>query len=180
MQSSVFLALFRPLVLSCTVPSFWQCSCLLCAPAIPANASSLVIQHMLMGSNGVTQDPSLSLVFEYAEHDLYEMVRCYRERTAFPPGGGFGAYTLKSLMWQLIAGTHALHDARIMHRDLKPSNVLVMGEGVQQGQVKIADFGLARCAALHVPLHCMQQLWSTHLSLGTTAGLSIAKLHSPI
>ncbi len=27
---------------------------------------------------------------------------------------------------------------------LQPSNVLVMGEGPQAGQVKIADFGLAR------------------------------------
>ncbi|KAK9789048.1 hypothetical protein WJX73_000754 [Symbiochloris irregularis] len=92
------------------------------------------------------QDPSLSLVFEYAEHDLYEMVRSHRERTAksVPPGQGFGAYTLKSLMWQLLAGTAAMHAAHLMHRDLKPSNVLVMGEGSQQGQVKIADFGLAR------------------------------------
>ena len=33
-----------------------------------------------------------------------------------------------------------------MHvRDLKPSNILVMGDGEEQGRVKIADFGLARC-----------------------------------
>ncbi len=30
-------------------------------------------------------------------------------------------------------------------RDLKPSNILVMGDGEEQGRVKIADFGLARC-----------------------------------
>ena len=90
------------------------------------------------------QEPSLSLVFEYADHDLYEMVRSHRERTAKPAGVGFCAYTLKSLMWQLMAGTHAMHAANIMHRDLKPSNVLVMGDGPAQGQVKIADFGLAR------------------------------------
>ncbi|KAM0038279.1 putative protein-serine/threonine kinase CMGC-CDK-CDK8 family [Helianthus debilis subsp. tardiflorus] len=31
-----------------------------------------------------------------------------------------------------------------MHQDLKPSNILVMGDGEEQGVVKIADFGLAR------------------------------------
>ena len=56
------------------------------------------------------------------------------------------AYTLKSLMWQLLDGLAHLHAGWVMHRDLKPSNVLVMGDGPQQGRVKLADMGLARCA----------------------------------
>ena len=84
------------------------------------------------------QDPSLSLAFEYAEHDLYEMVRHHRT------GHGLEAYTLKSLMAQLLAGLAHLHAGWVMHRDLKPSNVLVMGDGPQQGRVKLADMGLAR------------------------------------
>ena len=32
-----------------------------------------------------------------------------------------------------------------MHCDLEPNNVLVMGDGPQQGRVKLADMGLARC-----------------------------------
>jgi cyclin-dependent kinase 8/11 len=60
-------------------------------------------------------------------------------------------YTLKSLMWQLINGVSYLHQNWIMHRDLKPSNVLVMGEGPEQGRVKIGDFGLARCGVLPSP-----------------------------
>ncbi|KAK9822475.1 hypothetical protein WJX81_008266 [Elliptochloris bilobata] len=86
-------------------------------------------------------DPSLSLAFEYAEHDLYEMVRHHRT------GHGLEAYTLKSLMAQLLAGLAHLHAGWIMHRDLKPSNVLVMGDGPQQGRVKLADMGLARIFA---------------------------------
>jgi len=86
------------------------------------------------------QDPSLSLAFDYAEHDLYEMVRHHRT------GPTLEAYTLKSLMRQLLAGLAHLHAGWVMHRDLKPSNVLVMGDGPQQGRVKLADMGLARCA----------------------------------
>lgn len=32
----------------------------------------------------------------------------------------------------------------VFHRDLKPANILVMGEGIERGSVKIADMGFAR------------------------------------
>ncbi len=61
------------------------------------------------------QEPSLSLAFDYAEHDLYEMLRFHRERGMGPV---LEAYTLKSLMWQLLDGLHYLHSNWIMHRCL--------------------------------------------------------------
>jgi len=45
---------------------------------------------------------------------------------------------------QVLNGINYLHSNWIVHRDLKPSNILVMGEGKEEGTVKIADFGLAR------------------------------------
>ena len=37
-----------------------------------------------------------------------------------------------------------------MFRDLKPANILVMGEGLERGRVKIADMGFARFLKLTI------------------------------
>lgn len=54
-----------------------------------------------------------------------------------------GRLTLKDtirIMMQICSGLEAIHDAHIVHRDLKPENILL----TQSGDVKIADFGIAR------------------------------------
>lgn len=55
---------------------------------------------------------------------------------------------VQDLMRQLLCGLAFLHSNRVMHRDLKPENILV----TSQGQVKLADFGLARIYSCHMAL----------------------------
>ena len=53
---------------------------------------------------------------------------------------------VKKFMSQLIEGVRYCHSHRVLHRDLKPQNLLINREG----NLKLADFGLAR--AFGVPL----------------------------
>jgi len=85
------------------------------------------------------QDPCLSLAFDYAEHDLYEMLRHHRDKLHAPMDGA----TVKSVMWQLLNGLSYMEQNWLIHRDLKPSNILVMGDGEEQ-----ARFFLQPCAQM--------------------------------
>ena len=60
-----------------------------------------------------------------------------RERgTAVPRPG-------TDLLEPVLSALSAAHDAGIVHRDIKPENVLISDDG----QVKVADFGLARAVS---------------------------------
>lgn len=69
--------------------------------------------HMLLMLTTSYQDPCLSLAFDYAEHDLYEMIRYHREKLYSAP---LHLYTIKSITWQLLQGLAYLHQNWILHR----------------------------------------------------------------
>ncbi|KAE8271696.1 hypothetical protein A4X09_0g646 [Tilletia walkeri] len=75
---------------------------------------------------------SYYMVFEYMEHDLNGVLS--------QPSIDFTAAHLKSLAQQLLSGLEYLHRKSVLHRDLKGSNLLLNNAG----QLKVADFGLAR------------------------------------
>eukprot|EP00052_Salpingoeca_macrocollata_P023932 m.212302 g.212302 ORF g.212302 m.212302 type:complete len:400 (-) comp22147_c7_seq2:148-1347(-) len=82
-------------------------------------------------------------LLDYAEYDLWGILDTHRKaKNGTPP---YPPESLqKSILWQLLNGMHYLHCNWILHRDLKPANILVMGDGPENGRVKIADLGMAR------------------------------------
>jgi cell division cycle 2-like len=84
------------------------------------------------------------LVMEFLEHDL----KTLQEDMAEP----FMQSEIKTLMLQLTSAVEYLHDNWIMHRDLKTSNILMNN----RGEIKLADFGMARYFGDPVPPNLTQ------------------------
>lgn len=82
----------------------------------------------------------LMLVFEYMDKDLKKYMDARGDR------GQLDYITIKSFMHQLLQGIDFCHENRVLHRDLKPQNLLIN----TKGQLKLADFGLARAFGIPV------------------------------
>ena len=82
----------------------------------------------------------LMLVFEHMDKDLKKYMDSRGDRGMLDP------VTIKSFMYQLLLGIAFCHDNRVLHRDLKPQNLLINSKG----QLKLADFGLARAFGIPV------------------------------
>ncbi|PNF20192.1 Cyclin-dependent kinase 8 [Cryptotermes secundus] len=89
-------------------------------------------------------DRKVFLLFDYAEHDLWHIIKFHRAAKANKKPVMVPKGMVKSLLYQILDGIHYLHSNWVLHRDLKPANILVMGEGPERGRVKIADMGFAR------------------------------------
>lgn len=78
-----------------------------------------------------------------------------RERGPMPP------HAVAAVLRPVLGGLAVAHRAGLVHRDIKPENILISDEG----EVKIADFGLVRAVA-------EAKITSTSVILGTAAYLS--------
>uniref|UniRef100_A0A5B6YNW8 cyclin-dependent kinase n=1 Tax=Davidia involucrata TaxID=16924 RepID=A0A5B6YNW8_DAVIN len=79
----------------------------------------------------VRENNELFFIFEYMEHNLYQIMR-ERQRP-------FSEEEIRGLLSQVLQGLAHMHRNGYFHRDLKPENLLVTND-----VIKIADFGLAR------------------------------------
>ena len=77
-------------------------------------------------------ESSICMVFEFLPSDLSEVIS--QSKKPIPRAH------LKSYSFMILKALHYCHSQRIIHRDIKPSNLLI----TDQGQIKLADFGLAR------------------------------------
>eukprot|EP01088_Endostelium_zonatum_P015848 TRINITY_DN4052_c0_g1_i1.p1 TRINITY_DN4052_c0_g1~~TRINITY_DN4052_c0_g1_i1.p1 ORF type:complete len:352 (+),score=71.40 TRINITY_DN4052_c0_g1_i1:217-1272(+) len=78
-----------------------------------------------------TEKKGMTLVFEYLYCDLKKYM--VQEKKIQP-------HEVKSFLFQLLQGTAFCHKNHVLHRDLKPQNLLIN----KKGELKLADFGLAR------------------------------------
>ncbi|GEQ67266.1 hypothetical protein JCM33374_g930 [Metschnikowia sp. JCM 33374] len=80
----------------------------------------------------MSHDNNLNLVLEFLPCDLEVLIK---DQTIV-----FKSSDIKSWLLMTLRGLHHCHRNFILHRDLKPNNLLLAPDG----QLKIADFGLAR------------------------------------
>ncbi|TDB88861.1 Stk1 family PASTA domain-containing Ser/Thr kinase [Actinomadura sp. 7K534] len=100
-----------------------------------------------------TDGEHVFLVMEYvAGHTL---------RDALTAVGRLGPRAALEIMMPVLAALGAAHRAGLVHRDVKPENVLIN----EDGQVKVADFGLARAETA-------SKMTKTGVIIGTVGYLS--------
>merc|ERR1719296_298150 len=97
----------------------------------------------------VHTEKKLTLVFEFLDQDLKKYLDVCDTGLELP--------IMKSFLYQLLMGVAYCHHHRVLHRDLKPPNLLINREG----QLKLADFGLARVFGIPVRsyTHEVVTLW---------------------
>ena len=106
---------------------------------IPATAlREAATMKMLKHSNIVTVyeivflKSTMTFILEYMDFDLMQVLK--------GAPNGLPVEEARLLLFQLLRGIQYCHQKHILHRDLKPRNLLVN----THGELKIADFGLAR------------------------------------
>ncbi len=96
--------------------------------------------------------PNIVAILEYGQQDDWPFIvmeyvdgisvqRLIKQRRA--QGRGISLKRNLNIVSGLLAALHAAHGLGIVHRDVKASNVLITRDG---GQIKLADFGMARLA----------------------------------
>ena len=112
------------------------------------------------------KDPGLVAVYDQgldARHPflVMELVEGGTLRELLAERGPMPPHAVAAVLRPVLGGLAAAHRAGLVHRDVKPENVLISDEG----EVKIADFGLVRAVA-------EAGITSTSVILGTAAYLS--------
>jgi serine/threonine-protein kinase len=112
------------------------------------------------------KDPGLVAVYDQGMDGRHpflvmELVEGGTLRELLAERGPMPPHAVVAVLRPVLGGLAAAHRAGLVHRDVKPENVLISDEG----DVKIADFGLVRAVAA-------AGITSTSVILGTAAYLS--------
>ncbi|XP_013603333.1 PREDICTED: cyclin-dependent kinase D-3 [Brassica oleracea var. oleracea] len=88
--------------------------------------------HIILLIDAFPHKENLHLVFEFMETDLEGVIR---DSNVF-----LSPADIKSYLLMTLKGLAYCHEKWVLHRDMKPNNLLIGPDG----QLKLADFGLAR------------------------------------
>ncbi|KAL0697864.1 hypothetical protein Bca4012_053986 [Brassica carinata] len=88
--------------------------------------------HIILLIDAFPHKQNLHLVFEFMETDLEGVIR---DSNVF-----LSPADVKSYLLMTLKGLAYCHEKWVLHRDMKPNNLLIGPDG----QLKLADFGLAR------------------------------------
>ena len=81
------------------------------------------------------QKNHIHCVFEYCDATLFKRLSKRSRPLEW--------HQIKDIMFQMLTAINILHGKMILHRDIKPENILIDSKG----QLKLADFGLAKKAS---------------------------------
>jgi cyclin-dependent kinase 7 len=97
-----------------------------------------------------SKDQNINMVIEYFPNGNLEQL--IKDQSV-----NYGAADVKAWMGMLCRAIYYCHSNFILHRDIKPNNLLIAADG----EVKLADFGLARSFAdpMHNMTHVVITLW---------------------
>ena len=112
------------------------------------------------------KDPGLVAVYDQGQDGRHpflvmELIEGGTLRELLAERGPMPPHAVVAVLHPVLGGLAAAHRAGLVHRDVKPENVLISDDG----DVKIADFGLVRAVAA-------AGITSTSVILGTAAYLS--------
>jgi serine/threonine protein kinase len=117
------------------------------APDDPAQAERFLREARVAGS---MSHPNIVTVHEYFKHAGTPYIAMeYLQRGSLRPWvGRMSVAQIAGVLEGLLAALDHAERYRIVHRDLKPENLLV----TDQGQIKVADFGIAKARTMNTSL----------------------------
>lgn len=95
--------------------------------------------------------PKIVSIYEYGEDEemayiVMELIRGKEMKEYFDRDERFEIKDSIRIMLQLLDALDYSHSRGVVHRDIKPANILI----TEDGQIKVADFGIAKIESTHL------------------------------
>jgi serine/threonine-protein kinase len=102
-------------------------------------------------AGGRLSHPNIVAIYDYGEDQdtayiAMEFIEGKELKELFTENIRFTLTNVVDIMSQLLSALNYSHLHGVVHRDIKPANIIIMADG----QIKIADFGIARLESSHL------------------------------